>query len=287
MIEDVGYDFDRRRQDVSAHPFTTSFSPNDVRLTTRYDEDNVTSALFSTIHEAGHGLYEQGIDASLARTPLGDGASLSIHESQARLWENHVGRSRPFWRHYLPRLREAFPHALGNVDLEPFYRAINRVEPSLIRVEADEVTYHLHVMLRFELERGLIGGSVSVNELPERWNAAMDEYLGVVPETDADGVLQDVHWSQGAFGYFPNYTLGTLTAAQFMETIRDDIADVEAHIANGRFEPLLDWLRTHIHRHGRKLTAPDLLTRATGAELSAAPWLRYAHDKFGALYALS
>ena len=287
VIEDVGYDFDRGRQDVSAHPFTTSFSPNDVRLTTRYDEDNLASALFSKIHEAGHGLYEQGIDPALARTPLGDGASLSIHESQARLWENHVGRSRSFWHHYLPRLRETFPDTLGDIALKPFYRAINRVKPSLIRVEADEVTYHLHVMLRFELERGLIDGSVSVNELPERWNTAMDECLGVVPETDADGVLQDVHWSQGAFGYFPNYTLGTLTAAQFMETIRDDIADVEAHIANGRFEPLLDWLRTHIHRHGRKLTAPDLLTRATGAELSAAPWLRYAHDKFGALYALS
>ena len=287
VIEDFGYDFDRGRQDVSAHPFTTSFSPNDVRLTTRYDEDNVASALFSTIHEAGHGLYEQGIDPALARTPLGDGASLSIHESQARLWENHVGRSRSFWHHYLPRLRETFPDALGGANLASFYRAINRVEPSLIRVEADEVTYHLHVMLRFELERGLIGGSVSVNELPERWNAAMDESLGVVPETDADGVLQDVHWSQGTFGYFPNYTLGTLTAAQFVETIRDDIADVEAHIANGRFEPLLDWLRTHIHRHGRRLTAPDLLTRATGAELSAAPWLRYARDKFGALYALS
>ena len=287
VIADFGYDFDRGRQDVSAHPFTTAFSPTDVRLTTRYDEANVASALFSTLHEAGHGLYEQGIDPALARTPLGEAASLSIHESQARLWENHVGRSRPFWRHYLPRLKDTFPDALGDAALEPFYRAINRVEPSLIRVEADEVTYNLHVMLRFELERGLIDGSVSVNELPERWNAAMDEYLGVVPETDAKGVLQDVHWSQGAFGYFPTYTLGTLTAAQLIETIQDDLSELTKQVADGRFGPLLDRLRTHIHQHGRILEAPDLLDRATGASLSTAPWLRYVREKFGALYDLS
>jgi len=286
VIEDFGYDFTRGRQDVSAHPFTTSFSTNDVRLTTRYDEKNVASALFSTIHEAGHGLYEQGIDPSLDRTPLGEGTSLSIHESQARLWENHVGRSRPFWRHYLPQLREVFPDALGVAELDPFYRAINRVEPSLIRVEADEVTYHLHVLLRFELERDLIEGNLSVNELPERWNDAMDDVLGVVPKTDANGVLQDVHWSQGAFGYFPTYTLGTLTAAQLMDTIQDDLPDLSGQIANGRFGPLLDWLRTRLHRHGRKLKAPDLLSRATGETLSTAPWLRYARDKFGSLYDL-
>ncbi|WP_263785672.1 carboxypeptidase M32 [Salinibacter grassmerensis] len=287
VIADFGYDLDRGRQDVSAHPFTMSFSPDDVRLTTRYDEDNVGSALFSTIHEAGHGLYEQGIDPSLARTPLGDGTSLSIHESQARLWENHVGRSRPFWRHYLPALKDHFPDALGGVALEPFYRAINRVEPSLIRVEADEVTYHLHVMLRFELERGLIDGALSVNDLPSRWNEAMDASLGVVPDTDTNGVLQDVHWSQGAFGYFPTYTLGTLTAAQLMDTIEDDLPGLPAHIADGDFAPLLDWLRARVHRHGRKLTAPGILERATGDNLSADPWLEYAHEKFGGLYGLS
>ena len=287
VLADLGYDFDRGRQDVSAHPFTTSFSPDDVRITTRYDEQFFPSAFFSMIHEGGHALYEQGLDPDLARTPLGDGASLGIHESQARLWENHVGRSRPFWRHYFPKLRDAFPEALGDAAPEAFYRAINRVEPSLIRVEADEVTYNLHVMLRFELERGLIDGTVAVNDLPTLWNEAMGDYLGVVPETDANGVLQDVHWSMASFGYFPTYTLGTLTAAQLVEAIQDDLPDLDEQVATGNFDALLDWLRTHVHRHGRKLEAPALLERATGTDLSAAPWLRYAEDKFGALYGLS
>ena len=286
VLADLGYDFDRGRQDVSAHPFTTAFAPGDVRITTRYDESALPSALFSTIHEGGHALYEQGIDPDLARTPLADGASLGVHESQSRLWENHVGRSRPFWRHYFPPLQDAFPDALGDTDPDAFYRAINRVAPSLIRVEADEVTYNLHVMLRFELERGLIDGSVAVNDLPRLWNEAMDEYLGVVPDTDAKGVLQDVHWSQGAFGYFPTYTLGTLMAAQLMEAIRADLPDLNEHMTQGRFAPVLDWLREHVHRHGRKLTAPRLLDRTTGTGLSSAPWLRYARDKFGALYDL-
>jgi carboxypeptidase Taq len=287
VLADLGYDFDRGRQDVSAHPFTTSFAPGDVRITTRYDESFLPSALFSTIHEGGHALYEQGIAPALARTPLADGASLGVHESQSRLWENHVGRSRPFWRHYFPQLQDTFPDALGNTAPEAFYRAINRVEPSLIRVEADEVTYNLHVMLRFELERGLIDGSVAVNDLPRLWNEAMDETLGVVPDTDANGVLQDVHWSMASFGYFPTYTLGTLMAAQLMEAIQETLPALDERMAQGEFGPLLDWLRTHVHRHGRKLTAPRLLDRTTGADLSAAPWLRYARNKFGALYDLS
>ncbi len=286
VLADLGYDFDRGRQDMSAHPFTTSFSVDDVRITTRYDEDYLPSALFSMIHEGGHALYEQGIDPALDRTPLGDGASLGVHESQARLWENHVGRSRPFWRHYFPKLQDAFPDAVGDASLDAFYRAVNRVEPSLIRVEADEVTYNLHVMLRFELERGLIDGTVAVGELPARWNEAMDDFLGVVPDTDADGVLQDVHWSMGSFGYFPTYTLGTLTAAQLMAAIREEISDLDARLADGDFDPLLDWLRTHVHQHGRKHTAPQLLERVTGRALSATPWLQYARDKFGALYGL-
>ncbi len=287
VLADLGYDFDRGRQDVSAHPFTTSFSVDDVRITTRYDEEYLPSAFFSMIHEGGHALYEQGIDPALDRTPLADGASLGVHESQARLWENHVGRGRPFWTHYFPQLKDAFPDALGDADLDSFYRAINRVEPSLIRVEADEVTYNLHVMLRFELERGLISGEVDVNELPARWNAAMDDYLGVVPDTDANGVLQDVHWSMGSFGYFPTYTLGTLTAAQLMEAAEHDLSNLHRRLAEGEFGPLLDWLRTHVHQHGRKLTAPQLLDRITGNELSAEAWLRYAREKFGALYDLS
>ena len=286
VLEQIGYDFDRGRQDVSAHPFTTSFAPGDVRITTRYDESYLPTAFFSMIHEGGHALYEQGLPDALARTPLADGASLSIHESQARFWENHVARSRPFWEHYFAPLQAAFPDALGDVDLDTFYRAVNRVEPSLIRVEADEVTYNLHVMLRFELERGLIDGSVAVNELPTRWNEAMDDYLGVVPDSDANGVLQDVHWSMASFGYFPTYTLGTLTAAQLTEALREDGIALDARLAGGDTAPILDWLRSHVHRHGRKLEAPDLLRRATGDELSAAPWLRYAKTKFGALYEL-
>jgi len=287
VLADLGYDFDRGRQDVSAHPFTTAFAVDDVRITTRYDEAYLPSALFSMIHEGGHALYEQGVDPALDRTPLGEGASLGIHESQARLWENHVGRSRPFWRHYFPKLQDAFPEALSDTDLDTFYRTVNRVEPSLIRVEADEVTYNLHVMLRFELERGLIEGTVAVNDLPTLWNEAMDDTLGVVPDTDADGVLQDVHWSMGSFGYFPTYTLGTLAAAQLMNAIEDDVPDLDDRVANGHFDALLDWLRTHVHRHGRKLEGPELLERATGTDLSAEPWLHYAEDKFGALYALS
>jgi len=285
VLAEIGYDFDRGRQDVSAHPFTTSFAPDDVRITTRYDEAFFPSAFFSMIHEGGHALYEQGIDPALARTPLADGASLGVHESQSRFWENHVGRSRPFWRHYFPQLQEAFPDALGNADLDAFYRAINRVEPSLIRVEADEVTYNLHVMLRFELERGLIDGSVNVNDLPERWNDAMDDYLGVIPDSDANGVLQDVHWSMASFGYFPTYTLGTLMAAQLTEALREDVP-LDARLAEGTFAPILDWLRTHVHQHGRKLTAPQLLERVTGQDLSADAWLQYAENKFGALYDL-
>lgn len=287
VLEDIGYDFTRGRQDVSTHPFTTSFSINDVRITTRYDESFFPSAFFSMIHEGGHALYEQGIDPALERTPLADGASLGVHESQARLWENHVARSRPFWTHYFPRLRNTFPDALGSANLDAFYRAVNRVEPSLIRVEADEVTYNLHVMLRFELERDLIAGRIAVNDLPTLWNERMDDFLGVVPDTDANGVLQDVHWSMAAFGYFPTYTLGSLMAAQLMNAVREACPDLDTQGANGDFGGLLNWLRTHVHQHGRKGTAPELLTRVTGQELSAEAWLAYAKSKFGLLYNLS
>jgi carboxypeptidase Taq len=287
VIRDLGYDFDRGREDVSAHPFTTSFSTGDVRLTTRYQDSYFSAAFFSTLHEAGHGLYEQGIDPSLDRTPLADGTSLGMHESQSRLYENLVGRSRPFWRYYFGPLQDAFPDALADTDPEAFYRAVNRVDPSLIRVESDEVTYNLHIMLRFELERGLVSGRLDVDDLPDLWREKMDEYLGVVPDTNADGVLQDVHWSLGAIGYFPTYALGNLMSVQWMDQIRDDIPDLDAQTASGTFGSLLDWLRRHVHRHGRKRTAMELLEDVTGETLSAEPWLAYIRQKFGELYDLN
>ncbi|MFQ5570962.1 MAG: carboxypeptidase M32 [Rhodothermales bacterium] len=284
VINDFGYDLNRGRQDLSAHPFTTSFSITDVRLTTRLDEHFFPMALFGTMHECGHGLYEQGIDLSLDRTPLADGTSLGMHESQSRLWENLIGRSRAFWQHYYPRFQALFPTPLAGVSLDAFYRAINKVEPSLIRVEADEVTYNLHIMLRFELEQAMVEGRVSVDELPALWNDKMEEYLGLRPETDAQGVLQDIHWSLGAIGYFSTYALGNLMSVQLFDRAKHDIPDLEDQIATGRFADLLEWLRVHIHRYGRKLQATELLENVTGTGLHAAPWLAYIREKYGAIY---
>lgn len=284
VIKDFGYDFDRGRQDLSTHPFTTAFSITDVRLTTRVDERYLPTALFGTLHECGHGLYEQGIDRALDRTPLADGTSLGMHESQSRLWENLVGRSRAFWQCYYPRLQTFFPDQLGDVSPEAFYRGINKVEPSLIRVEADEVTYNLHVMLRFELEQAMIEGRVTVADLPDLWNAKMEDYLGLRPETDADGVLQDIHWSLGALGYFPTYALGNLMSAQLFRQARHDLPGLDDRIAAGRFADLLGWLRTHIHQYGRKVQALEILHRLTGQGLHAGPWLDYIREKYGALY---
>ena len=284
VIRDFGYDFDGGRQDLSAHPFTTSFSISDVRLTTRINKEFLNPALFGTLHEAGHGLYEQGIDPELERTPLAEGTSLGMHESQSRLWENHVGRSRPFWQYFYPRLQATFPDQLKTVELDTFYRAINRVEPSLIRVEADEVTYNLHIMLRFEIEKQLIAGDLAVEDVPALWNDKMEEYLGLRPASDAEGVLQDIHWSLGAFGYFPTYALGTLMAAQLYEQARQDLPTLDQQIASGTFNNLLRWLRTNIHQHGRKREAKDLLKAVTGQSLQAQSWLAYVYHKFSALY---
>lgn len=284
VLRDVGFDLARGRQDVSAHPFTTTLSRDDVRLTTRLDEHFFPTAFFGTLHEAGHGLYEQGIDPAYARTLLAEGTSLGVHESQSRLWENHVGRSRAFWEHYFPRAQAVFPDALGGVDEHAFYRAVNRVQPSLIRVEADEVTYHLHVMLRTDLERALIEGRLAVQDLPEAWNEAMRASLKLVPDTDANGVLQDVHWSLGTFGYFPTYTLGTLMAAQLFEAAERALGPQADWFARGEFLPLLGWMREHVHRFGRAKDGPDVLRDATGETLSAAPWLAYVRAKYGALY---
>ena len=286
VLRDIGYDFARGRQDISTHPFSTSFSITDVRITTRMDKRALPTAFFSTLHEAGHALYEQGIDLNLEGTLLADGTSLGIHESQSRLWENQVGRSRPFWRHYYPTLQECFPRQLGSVRLDTFYRGINKVAPSLIRVESDEVTYNLHIMVRFELEQALVDGTLSVVELPEAWNDRMEEYIGIRPKTSAEGVLQDIHWSLGAIGYFPTYTLGNLISAQLFERAHGELPGLMDAIGQGAFGEFLQWLRSNVHTHGRKLSAPDILERVTGGGLDATPWLAYIRRKYRNLYDL-
>ena len=286
VIKAFGYDFNRGRQDKSAHPFTNSFGADDVRITTRLKPDYFSVGLFGTLHEAGHGMYEQGFNPKLARTPLMDGASLAIHESQSRMWENLVGRSRPFWTGFFSRLQEYFPAQLGEVDLDTFYRAINKVERSLIRTEADEATYNLHVMLRFELELALIEQTLDVADLPEVWNKKMEEYLGITPSNDAEGVLQDIHWSMGIFGYFSTYSLGNLVAAMFWEKILSDIPDLEKLFEQGKFDALYDWLHENIYQHGAKFEPAELIRRVTGLELTAEPYVRYLQTKFGQIYQL-
>jgi carboxypeptidase Taq len=286
VITRFGFDWRHGRQDKSAHPFTANFGMDDVRLTTRILSNNLASALFSSMHESGHGMYEQGVDHSLDRTPLAGGASLALHESQSRMWENLVGRSLPFWEFFYPRLQQVFPAQLGEVDLETFYKGINRVEPSLIRVEADEATYNLHIMLRLELEIALMEGSLEVKDLPEAWNSRMQEYLGVLPATDALGVLQDVHWSGGMIGYFSTYALGNLVSAQLWECIHRDIPDLEDQIRRGEFAALLGWLRKNIHRHGSKFEPQELIERITGSKIDPAPYMRYLQNKYSQIYGL-
>jgi carboxypeptidase Taq len=244
-------------------------------------------SIFGGIHESGHGIYGQGIAAELARTPLWEGASSGVHESQSRLYENLVGRSRPFWRHWFGDLRSTFPEQLGKVDAEGFYRAINRVQPSLIRVEADEVTYNLHILLRFEVENELLDGRLTVDEVPTAWNAKMEEYLGVEPRTDAEGALQDIHWTfAGEMGVFPAYTIGNLISAQLIAAIEADQPDLQGRLEKGDFAPLLSWLRERVHRHGRKFTPAELLERAIGQPMDAGPWIAYVERKFGEIYGL-
>lgn len=286
-VEAMGYDFARGRLDRTAHPFAIRVGDGDVRITTRYQGGFLPSALFGTIHEAGHAMYEQNLPAEHADTPLGSSVSLGIHESQSRLWENLVGRSPAFWAGAYPRLQATFPGVLDDVALDAFVAAVNDVRPSLIRVEADEVTYHLHVMLRFDLERALIDGSLAVDDLPEAWRAGSRELLGIEPPSDRDGCLQDVHWSQGMFGYFPTYSLGTLASVQLWEAMRRDLGDLDALVREGRFTPLRSWLVEHVHRHGTRYEPEELLRRATGSPLSAEPYLRYVRAKYGAIYQLA
>ena len=286
VITAFGYEWNRGRQDKAAHPFTESNGIDDVRITTRINPDELTSGLFSTLHESGHALYELGVDDALARSPLATGASLAMHESQSRMYENLLGRSMPFWEFYYPRLQETFSAQLGNISLENFYRGINKVEPSLIRVEADEATYNLHVMLRLELEIALMEGSLEVKDLPEAWNAKMKEFLGVTPPDDADGVLQDVHWSSGLIGYFSTYALGNLISLQLWELILQDIPDLLDQVRKGEFEELLEWLRNKVHRHGAKFEPQDLIMHITGSKIDPEPYMRYLNSKYSQIYNL-
>ncbi len=283
----VGFDFDAGRLDVSLHPFCTGLGPGDTRMTTRYDPKYFGDAFFGVLHETGHGLYDQGLDPAHFGTPCGEAVSLGIHESQSRMWENLVGRSRPFWRHFLPIVRRTFPDAMVGVSDDTWYAAINDLRPSLIRTEADEATYNLHVLLRFELEQAMLRGELSVAEVPSAWNQKMRKYLGITPPDDARGCLQDIHWSGGAIGYFPTYTLGNLYAAQFFEQARADLGDLDGQFARGEFARLLGWLRDRIHRHGKRFTGPQLVQRITGRPLSAQPLLNHLRRKAEEIYGVS
>lgn len=281
----MGFDFEAGRIDISAHPFCTSLSPLDVRLTTRYDERYMPMSFFGILHEAGHGLYEQGFDSAQTGTPMAQAVSLGIHESQSRMWENQVGRGRAFWKFFYPKLQAANP-SFKDVNADDWYFAINNVRPSLIRVEADEVTYGLHIMLRFDLERRMLRGELAVGDVPEAWNAGMKSLLGLTPPNDAQGCLQDIHWSLGTFGYFPTYALGNLYAAQFYNAAKKAISGFEDKIGAGDLRPLREWLRENIHKHGKRYRAAELVKIVTGAELSHEPFVQYLKTKFGALYGL-
>ncbi len=287
VARQIGYDFNRGRLDKTHHPFTTGFGWGDVRITTRYNEHDLGDALFSTIHEAGHALYEQGGTPEFEGTPLEGGTSSGVHESQSRLWENVAGRSRAFWQFFYPQLQAAFPEQLGPVPLDAFYRAINKVAPSLIRVDADEVTYNLHVMIRFDLELELLEGKLAVRDLPEAWRARYEADLGVAPPDDRDGVLQDVHWYDGAVGgAFQGYTLGNILSALFHAAAVQAHPGIPGEIAQGQFGTLLGWLQQNIYRHGSKFTAAELVERVTGAPLRIEPYIGYLRAKYGELYRL-
>jgi carboxypeptidase Taq len=288
VIRRFGYDFERGRLDKTHHPFCTRLSAGDVRITTRVRENDLGDALFSTLHEAGHALYEQGVDAAFDGTPLGSGASMGVHESQSRLWENLVGRSRGFWEHFYPPLREAFPEQFKAVPLETFYRAINKVERSLIRTDADEVTYNLHVMLRFDLELDLLEGRLAVKDLPEAWRARFREDFGIAPRDDRDGCLQDVHWYGGASigGAFQSYTIGNILSAQLYAAAVETHRGIPQETAQGRFGTLHGWLRGRLYRHGRKFRPEEIVRRATGSPMTIAPYIAYLRAKYGELYRL-
>jgi carboxypeptidase Taq len=282
--ERLGFDFSAGRLDVSVHPFCSGMAPGDTRITTRYREDDIADALFGVLHETGHGLYEQGLPKSQhPGLPLGESISLGIHESQSRMWENNVGRSKAFWQYFAPIARQHLP-ALNLISDAELLFAVNEISPGFIRVEADEVTYNLHILLRFEIESSLLDGSLSVSDLPEVWNAKMKDYLGLTPPDAAQGCLQDIHWSAGLVGYFPTYTLGNLYAAQFYEQAKKDLGDLDAMFARGEFSPLLDWLRKNIHAHGKRYSATELCQRLTGSPLKPDALLSYLRGKVEEFY---
>ncbi len=286
ILKECGLPFDRARLDRSVHPFCTNFSQNDVRITTRYEKQWLPGALFGCLHEMGHAFYELNIQPEFEATPLASGVSLGVHESQSRLWENLVGRSREFWGRYFSKLQETFPGQLGKMPMEEFYRAINHVTPSFIRVEADEVTYNLHIILRYEMEQALLTKQLSVKDAPAAWNEKLQKYLGITPPTDREGILQDVHWSSGGIGYFPTYTLGNVLAAQLFAAAEKAMPTLRSDIGAGNFGGLYEWLKTHVHQHGKKYIPGELIKRATGAPLSTEPYLRYLTEKFSAIYDL-
>lgn len=286
VASSFGYDWRRGRQDSSAHPFCQSIGSDDVRITSRWVPEMPFALLFGTMHETGHALYEQGVGHAWSRTFLEGGASLSIHESQSRLWENQVGRSLAFWEYFYPQLQDSFKTQLGNVGIQQFYRAINKVKPSFIRVEADEATYNLHIMVRIELEIGLLAGTIAVQDLPEIWNEKMMDYLGVFPPNDAKGVLQDIHWSGGMFGYFSTYVLGNVIAAQLWDKFIIINPDLDNQLRNGDFSSLLSWLRVKIHQYGRKYEPQELVKRVTNSEIDSRPYLEYLYSKYNGIYGL-
>lgn len=282
----IGFDFEAGRLDVTHHPFCSGMGPHDCRITTRYDEHFFPSAFFGTLHESGHAIYDQGLRADQFGLPPGTYVSLGIHESQSRMWENSVGRSRAFWRHFFPKLQAEFPAAVGDVSLDDWFFAINNVQPSLIRVEADEATYNLHIIVRFELEQALITRELSVADLPGAWREKYKQYLGIEPPNDADGVLQDIHWSAALIGYFPTYSLGNLYAAQFFEAADRELGGLNEQFARGEFQPLKEWLQKNIHHRGQCYSATELVQLVTGQPLSHEPLMRHLRGKLGPLYGL-
>ncbi|NIB98422.1 carboxypeptidase M32 [Halobacterium sp. R2-5] len=285
VLDTLGYDFEHGRIDTAPHPFSTG-NQFDARVTTRFDAEDPLGALTSTIHEFGHARYTLGLPREQYGSPLGESRDLTVHESQSRLWENHVGRSRVFWEKFLPAMKERFPQ-LEDTTPEAAYEAANEVyEDNLVRVEADELTYHMHIIVRFEIERELIEGDLDVEDVPERWNDKYEEYLGVRPETDAEGCLQDIHWSHGSFGYFPTYSLGSVLAAQIYDALEDDVGDVDEKVRSGNFDVIADWLEEHVHRHGARYTTPELVEEATGEAYNADHFVDYVTEKYTDLYDL-